>query len=69
MKVYEVTFSDPVRGFIRRWRRNKKQVAELIADWKENYPLRAVVTNQSVDIPADKTKFIDWLNHNATRNP
>jgi len=69
MKVYEVSFNCPAQGYIRRWRRNLKQVAELINDWEQTHPLRELITTESVEIPTDKTEFIGWLNYNATRSP
>ncbi len=69
MKVYELTFADPEQGFIRQWRRNQKQVAALLRDWADTYPLRELVTNNRVEVPTDKTEFVNWLNENATRRP
>lgn len=67
MKVYEMVFSDPELGFVRQWRRNQKQVASLIAEWAESFPLRKLVTNTYVEVPTDKTEFVEWLNENASR--
>lgn len=69
MKVYELTFSDPERGFIRQWRRNQKQVASLLDEWADKFPLRKLVTQQYVEVPTDKTEFVEWLNENASRKP
>jgi hypothetical protein len=62
MKLYELTFSDPERGFIRVWKRNKKEIAKLCEQWKSDYPLRNLASTEYVDIPTDKTEFVEWLN-------
>lgn len=69
MKLYALTFSDPEQGFIVQWRRNQKQVAALLKDWGGSFPLRELVTQEYVEVPTDKTEFVEWLNANATRKP
>lgn len=69
MKLYELTFTDPEQGFMRQWRRNKKQVAALVKEWSEQHPLREVVRIKYVEVPTDKTEFVDWLNVNAVKVP
>ena len=67
MKLYEMVFSDPEQGFIRQWRRNKKEVANLTTDWYSQHPLREIMTIKFIEIPTDKIALIDWLNQNARR--
>ena len=67
MKMYEVVFDDPESGFVRQWRRNKRQVDELIDAWRVQFPLRHVLRIKYVDIPTGKDEFVDWLNKNASR--
>lgn len=67
MKMYEVVFDCPEQGFIRQWRRNKKQVDGLVEDWAAQFPLRSLLRTKYVDIPEGKDEFVDWLNDNATR--
>lgn len=67
MKVYRMTFADPEQGFIVQWRRNQKQCNALIAEWHKKFPLRNYITQSYVDVPTDKTEFVDWLNKHATR--
>lgn len=69
MKIYSLTFSDPEKGFIIQWRRNQRQVAALLAEWETSFPLRKLVTKEYVDVPMEKSEFVQWLNDNATRKP
>ena len=69
MKLYELTFSDPERGFIRVWKRNKKEIAKLCEQWENEFPLRDLTATKYVVIPTEKTEFVGWLNKNATRAP
>ena len=67
MKVYEVTFADPEVGFVRQWKRNKTEIKKLISEWSKSHPLRKHFQTKQVEVPTDKTAFIDWLNTHANR--
>ena len=69
MKIYELIFADPEQGFIRQWRRNQKQVASLVEDWAKEFPLREQTKVTYVEVPTDKTEFVEWLNEHASRVP
>ena len=60
MKMYELTFSDPDLGFVRRFERNKRAAAATVAEAKAQHPLRELLTEKQIEIPTDKTSFVDW---------
>lgn len=69
MKVYMLTFADSEVGFVRQFRRNKRECARLIREWEADHPLRQLLSNELVEIPDDKSRLIDWLNTNASKVP
>lgn len=64
MKAYELTFIDIERGKIKRWKRNKRQIAKFVNGWKRKYPMRKLMLTVVVEIPDDKDGLLDWLNDN-----
>ena len=65
MKVYELTFVDLEHGKIVRWISGKRQIAKLIRDWKQRYPLRKLMDTERIEIPNEKQAFLEWLNATA----
>jgi hypothetical protein len=55
---------DIERGKIRRWKRNKREIAKFILYWKKKHPMRELLLNEKITIPDEKSAFVDWLNDN-----
>ena len=65
MVVYQLTFMDMEKGKIVQWKRNKREVARFINNWRKRYPLRTLMLREKIIIPDDKQGFVDWLNKNC----
>lgn len=61
MKLYKLTFA-AADGHTIRFRGSKIKSRQLVATYKNEYPLRAFVSIEPVEVPEYRDDFVDWLN-------
>ena len=67
MKLYKMNFHDLEHGTVVAWHSSKKNCAALKRKWRKEFPQRALVLTERIDVPTGRAGFVQWLNENATR--
>ena len=69
MRVYEVSWSDPCHGTMRRWRGSKRAARQEVVAVLREYDGEVVdvdPTVQAHDIPTHKGGLLAWLDFHAS---